>query len=238
VAEQKKVPHHLIDIIEPNEKFSAADFKRLSEKCIQEIIERGRVPIVVGGTGLYIDALLYNFQFNDKPNEAYRAQLLQMTDEELTTLLHTKNINTSKLNTKNRRHVIRAIETDGQVSVDRNLRKNTLVLGLKLDKEIIKNRIISRINQMFSDGFLDEIKNLSELYGWENESMSGKCYKVARTYFEGKASEEDVKQAFIQRDASLAKRQRTWFKRSSDIEWFDTSENLVQRAVEFIDQQI
>ena len=96
IEEQAQVPHHLIDIVEPNDTFNAAEFKRLAEKCIQEITARGKVPIIVGGTGLYVDALLYDFQFKNKPNEAYRRQLLQMTDEELTTILHTKNIDTLK----------------------------------------------------------------------------------------------------------------------------------------------
>ena len=92
----KEIRHHLIDVVNPNETFSVAEFKHLAEKCIQDIHTRGKVPIVVGATGLYIDALLYNFQFQDKPNEAYRTQLLQMNDEELTTLLHTKNIDVQR----------------------------------------------------------------------------------------------------------------------------------------------
>lgn len=232
--EQRLVPHHLLDLVEPNEKFSAAEFKRLAEKCIQDITSRGKVPIVVGGTGLYVDALLYNFQFKNKPNEVYREQLLQMNDEELTTILNTKNIEVTKLNTKNRRHVIRAIERDGQVSSDTEFRKNTIVLGLKLDRETLKQRIEKRVEQMFADGFLDEVKELAEKYGWDVEAMSGIGYRVAREYFEGSASEEEVKQAFVRRDMSLAKRQRTWFKRNSNIQWFDESKPLIGEALRFI----
>lgn len=229
--EQKLVPHHLIDVVEPNEKFSAAEFKRLAEKCIQDIYERGKIPIIVGGTGLYIDSLLYNFQFNNKPDEAYRAQLLQMNDEELTTLLYTKNIDRSTLNTKNRRHVIRAIEREGEVPLNNKLRENTIILGLKLDRELLKKRIKKRVEQMFEIGFLEEVKSLAEKYGWEVEAMSGIGYRVARDYFEGGANEEQVKEAFIRRDMSLAKRQRTWFKRNPNIKWFDDPEELIDAAV-------
>lgn len=232
-AEQKMVPHHLLDVVEPNEKFSAAEFKRRAEKCIQEIAERGKVPIVVGGTGLYVDSLLYNFQFKDKPNEAYRAQLLQMNDEELTTLLHTKNIDITKLNTKNRRHVIRAIERDGEVPSDTKIRGNSIILGLRLDREELRKRIGARVEQMFEDGFLNEVKALSDRYGWESEAMSGIGYRVARQYFEADATEPEVKEAFIKRDMSLAKRQRTWFKRNPNIQWFDDADTLIVKAVEF-----
>lgn len=232
--EQALVPHHLIDIIEPNESFSAADFKTRTEKCIQEIASRGRVPIVVGGTGLYVDALLYNFQFNDRPNESYRTQLLQMSDEELTTVLNTKNIDTSNLNTKNRRHVIRAIERGGSAPTNTNLRNNTVVLGLQLEKEVLKRRIELRVEKMFEEGFLDEVVALANQFGWNQESMSGIGYRVARDYIEGNATLDEVKASFVQRDISLAKRQRTWFKRNPYINWFDSSELLVTKAVEFI----
>lgn len=229
--EQKLVPHHLINVVNPNEKFSAAEFQRMAEKCIHDIHERGSIPIVVGGTGLYVDALLYNFQFKEKPDETRRTQLLQMSDEELTTLLHTKNINTTNLNTKNRRHVIRAIEREGEVPQDMILRENAIILGLRLDRDILKSRIRKRVEQMFADGFVDEVAQLAKTYGWENESMSGIGYRVVREYLEGNATLEEAKEAFVRRDISLAKRQRTWFKRNPNIQWFDESDALVRAAV-------
>lgn len=232
--EQELVPHHLINVVRPDEKFSAAEFKHRAQKCIQEITKRGNIPILVGGTGLYINSVLYNFQFKDKPNEAYRTQLLQMSDEELTTLLHTKNINTLGLNTKNRRHVIRAIERQGDVSSNTKLRSNTLVLGLNLEREVLKERIRGRVEAMFAEDFINEVKILAEKYGWSNESMSGIGYRVAREYLEGRATEQEAKEAFIRRDISLAKRQRSWFKRDQNIKWFNNSDELIKTAVEFV----
>ncbi|MDQ5912831.1 MAG: tRNA dimethylallyltransferase [Patescibacteria group bacterium] len=232
-AERGAIPHHLIDVVHPNEKFSAAQFKRLAEKCIQDIQKRGKVPIVVGGTGLYVDALLYNFQFTNKSNETYRTQLLQMNDEELTTLLKTKNIDTSSLNTKNRRHVIRAIERGNTQPVRSVLRKNTVVLGITLGRELLKQRIATRVDQMFREGVIEEIRAVSDLYGWDVEALSGANYIVVRDHLQGKASEQDVSDAFIKRDISLAKRQRTWFKRNNDIEWFGDTQALIERAVVF-----
>ncbi len=231
--EQSMVRHHLIDVVDPSQKFSVAEFKRMAEKCIQDISHRGKIPIVVGGTGLYVDALLYNFQFTNKSNETYRTQLLQMNDEELTTLLKTKNIDTSSLNTKNRRHVIRAIERGNTQPVRSVLRKNTVVLGITLDRELLKKRITTRVDQMFSEGVIEEIRAVSDMYGWDVEALSGANYTVVRDHLLGKASEQDVREAFIKRDISLAKRQRTWFKRSRDIEWFSDPQALIERAALF-----
>lgn len=231
--EQKGVPHHLLNVVRPDQKFSAAQFKRHALKCIQEISERGSIPIMVGGTGLYIDSVLYNFQFSPKPNMSLRTKLEQMTDEKLTTLMHTKNINSDSLNTKNRRHVIRAIERGSESPKNSVLRPNTLILGITLEREVLKARIAARVERMFTEGFLEEIKHVSSTYGWEHESMTGIGYKTARDYFEGNASVEEVKAAFIRRDISLAKRQRTWFKRNSAIEWFDDPAALINKAVEF-----
>lgn len=231
--ERGLVPHHLLDVVNPDERFSAAEFQALSQKCIQDIDERGKVPIMVGGTGLYVDSVLYNFQFSTKADERLRDSLEQMNDDELTTLLHTKNIDTTSLNTKNRRHVIRAIERGGEAPRNNTMRANTIVLGLRLDREVLKERITRRVGAMFDQGFLDEVAQLAKRYGWDNESMSGIGYRVAREYLEGRASEDEAKQAFIQRDLSLAKRQRTWFKRNPYIQWFDDSEQLIAKAVEF-----
>jgi len=138
LAEQKEVPHYLLDLIWPNEQFSAAEFKTRAEKCIQDIQSRGKIPIVVGGTGLYVDALLYDFQFGSKAEETLRSKLEQMNDYELTTVMNTKSIDQTNLNTKNRRHVIRAIERGGIVTQNKTLRGDTIVLGIQLERVILK----------------------------------------------------------------------------------------------------
>jgi tRNA dimethylallyltransferase len=232
-AEQSIIPHHLIDVVEPGQKFSAAEFKTQAQKCIQEICSRGKFPIVVGGSGLYVDGLLYNFQFTDAPNDALRKSLEQMNDEELTTILNTKSIDTTNLNKKNRRHIIRAIERTVEVPKDTKLRENTLVVGLTLQREVLKKRIAARVEKMFEDGLVEESALLAQKYGWESEAMSGNGYKVMRQYLEGDAHLNQVKEALIQRDVSLAKRQRKWFKRNKSIQWLADPQKLIAKAVEF-----
>lgn len=199
--EQQGVPHHLLDILDPDQKFSAAQFKKMATDKIEEIWARGRFPIMVGGTGLYIDSVLFDFQFAGRD---------------------------AQKNPDNPRHLMK---TEGDTV--RKLREATFVCGLKVDRELLKARIKERVEQMFNNGFIDEIKEVASTYGWDNESMSGIGYRVAREYFEGSASLEDVKQAFISRDTSLAKRQRTWFRRNPYIRWFEQADQLIQEAGEF-----
>lgn len=233
VRQQKLVPHHLLDIKEPNEYFSAAEFKDLAEKCIQEIHARRKIPIIVGGTGLYIDSVLYNFQFNSRADPKQRAELEQMSDEQLTTLLQTKNIDTAILNIKNRRHVIRAIERNGAAPINQILRKNTIILGLTLNREVLKQRVTARVEQMFALGLLDEADMLVKKYGKEAEALKTPGYNAAVRCVEGTIDETRAKAEFVQADLHLAKRQRTWFKRNKSIIWFEAEEPLIAKAVEF-----
>lgn len=231
--EQKKIVHHLLDVIYPNETFSVAQFQDMTNKLIVDISRRNKVPIVVGGTGLYIDSLLYNFHFKNKANPVLRKTLEQMNVDELTTIIKKKNIPLNNIDLKNKRRLIRIIERGGVESADKELRENTLVLGIKLNRDELRNKIEKRVDKMFSSGFLSEVEFLANKYGWENESMSGIGYRLARQYFEEKATLEEVKKAFVQRDISLARRQRTWFKRNADIVWFNNYEELIDKAVEF-----
>jgi tRNA dimethylallyltransferase len=236
ISEQDGVTHYLIDIVEPNERFTVVQFQDLAQKCIADIKKRGKVPIIVGGSGLYIDAVLYNFQFPKNAGAYSKEALEQMSDVELTSLLNKHSLQNDQLNTKNKRHVVNALLRLGESGSRSQLPSSAIVLGLKLDIENLKNRISDRVEKMFDDGFIDEVMHIAEVYGWDNEAMTGIGYRLARSYLEGDSSIEDVKEAFIKRDLSLAKRQRTWFKRNVDIKWFDDPEDLISKAVEFAEQ--
>lgn len=233
-AQQQRIKHHLVDILEPDQTYSAAQFQIDANKCIQDIQSRNKVPIIVGGTGLYVDALLYNFHFPKHVSSQDRDALEQMSEAKLTTLMLEKNIDSSALNTKNRRHIINALLRDGSVGTRESLPSNVYLTGIRLGREILKQRVSDRVATMFSEGFLNEVKQLTQSYGWENEALSGIGYRVARDHIEGRASEEEAKAGFIKGDLELAKRQRTWFKRNSDIVWFDDPKELVSKAIEFV----
>ncbi len=202
LKEQQGVPHHLLDIVHPNERFSAAEFKKRATEKINEIWSQGKIPIMVGGTGLYIDSVLFDYQFSTED---------------------------ARRDAVNSRHLSNADQSDRK----KPLRGNTLVLGISVQREVLRARIEARVEAMFEDGFLSEVKALAKQYGWENESMSGIGYRLARQYVEGGADEHQVKEAFVSRDMSLAKRQMTWFKRNPYIHWFESSDELIESGVKF-----
>jgi len=226
ISEQNETKHHLLDIIEPDQQFSVSEFKDRAQKCIQDIIAKNKVPIVVGGTGLYINSLLYNYQFVSVNDTNVRYKIENMNDDEITTYIKNNNIDSTKVDVKNRRHFARYVERGMTTPSNTKPIEGSLVLGLKLSREVLNDRITKRVDQMFNDGFLEEVESVASKYGWDNSAMSGIGYSVAKSYFEGKSSIEEVKEAFIRRDMSLAKRQRTWFKRNPYIQWFDEPDKL------------
>ncbi len=194
-VDQKAVPHHLIDIIEPSEVFSAAKFKQLALEVIEDIASRGKLPILVGGTGLYIDALLFDYQF--AAEGAQRDPI-------------------------NPRHVHKAEE-----QIRHELRPNTLVVGLNPELEILKERITQRVDMMIEQGFIEEVKTVSNRYGWQAPALLAPGYKAFRSYIENKISLDEAKAEFVRNDYLLARRQRTWFKRNKSIHWLENREDYV-----------
>lgn len=221
--EQGRVKHHLIDVADPKKGFNAPKFKELAESAIQDINNRGKLPIMVGGTGLYIDSILFDFGFLPNLGADERQKLDQMSIAELTDLASSRSIDLSGVDIRNKRRVIRAIEADGQVPTKKQLRGNTLIIGLQMPREELRRRIVSRVDQMIRKGLEQEVKALSERYGWDIEPMKGIGYREWREYFEGRQTLEQTKQRIISATMNLAKRQRTWFKRNQNIQWFSSS---------------
>lgn len=234
--EQNGISHHLLDVVNIDEHFSAAQFKKCAQYLIDDIHKRGHVPIIAGGTGLYLDSLIFDFNFGEL-DRIKRKHLERLSPLELVDYATTNNISIEGIETNNKRHLVRAIERGGVKKQDLQLRRNTLLLGLRLDRENLKQRIDKRVEQMFADGFIDEVKRLADKYGWDNEAMSGIGYRVTRDYIDGRATLEEAKAAFKQRDRGLAKRQRTWFKRNPYIKWFDDPEDLIEEAVSFASRE-
>lgn len=233
-ADRSLISHHILDVITPDQRFSAADFKAQAEAAIADILTRGKLPIMVGGTGLYVDAVLYDFAFRAAANPAERQKLEKLSVEELQQALSVKGIPLPN-NPQNPRHLIRALETGGRPSVRQTLRGNTLVLGLKIDRELLENRIEKRIDDMVTTGLLEEIETLAQKYGWDAPGLQAPGYRAFRPYFAGEIDVETAKKQFAQNDKQLAKRQRTWFKRNQDIQWvsdYEHAKMLVQNLLQ------
>lgn len=234
--DQKLVRHHVLDLIDPDQGFSAARFKELAERSIDDIAQRGKLPIMVGGTGLYVDSVLFNYEFGKIPSPEERQLLAMKSTEDLQAILAHKKLKLPE-NSKNRRHLIRAIESNGVVEQKRCIRNNTVVVGIATERDVLRTRIRSRIEQMFAAGVLDEAKKIAQKYGWDSEAMKGDIYRSCRRIIVDK---EDISAAIddcVKRDMSLAKRQMTWFKRNKQIVWSDDLEYLERKIDRFIELQ-
>lgn len=221
--EQKLVPHHVLDVVGPDDEFSAAQFKDLANKAIADIAGRGKLPIVVGGTGLYVNGLIYDYSFRKPVAGAdSRQELNELTNTELLARIAELGLNTAGIDTKNNRRLIRFIETGGEQPVMHELREHTLMLGLKTDKAVLLQRIEQRVDAMLEQGLEAEVKHLADTYGWDCEALKAVGYSQWHAYFTGRQSLAETRGEIIKATKDLAKRQRTWFKRNKSIHWLET----------------
>lgn len=222
--ERAQIPHWGLDLVEPGEKFTVADFKEYAENKIQEIRARGNTPFLVGGSGLYVDAVLYDYQLGPEPDMDQRRALEQMTIDQLHIYCAKNNILLPE-NYKNKRYVIRAIERKSS-SIKRRSRpiKNTLIVGVSTERDTLRTRIRERTEQLFQNGVVDEATKLGKKYGWNNEAMTGNIYRLARSYLMEELTLQEFKDRFTTLDWQLAKRQMTWMKRRSFVKWLSLEE--------------
>jgi tRNA dimethylallyltransferase len=235
----------LTDIVSPKEKFSVAQFVRLAEKVVADIYRRGKLPILVGGTGLYIKALTDGIQTLEvPPNPDLRAAYEKKTADELFEILLHLNPSLVALNTserKNKQRLIRKIEIESaylaKKSIDRRKKKmrklDTLFIGLNAPREVLKEKIWKRIDFWVKKGIEDEVKNLI-VHGvsWSDQSMSALGYRQWQPYFQHKATKEAVIARWKHEEWQYARRQLTWFKKDTRIHWFDVTVSGWQNKVE------
>ena len=222
----REIPHHLIDIIEPDQDFSAAEYKKLALKSIEGIQSLGRLPLLVGGTGLYIDAILYDFSFLPASEPKERQHLNSLSLSDLHSLAITQKLDLSQIDMRNKRRVIRFIESEGKMATKGNLRPDTLIIGIRSEPDVLREKIKERVELMMSIGLENEVKRLSELYGWQCEALKGIGYSEWELYFKKRQSLETTKARIIKDTIGLARRQQTWFKRNKSIHWFTTPVNI------------
>lgn len=227
------VPHHLMDIIKPNKEFSSAHFKEQASAAVEDVLGRGKLPIVVGGTGLYIWALVDNLDIPKvAPNKKLRRSFQDKSLAELVKLLnHVDPLSAKKVDLKNPRRVLRALEvaiSSGDSFVTQTTkskpRYDFLQIGLNWPREELYARINTRVDKQIADGLEEETKKLAKKYPWHLPSMSGIGYKQMGGYLRG---EYNLKQAIerIKIDSRhYAKRQETWFKRDKRIKWVEKND--------------
>jgi len=247
-SERERVPHHLVDIADPEETVGLAQFLQLARPAILEIANRGKRPFLVGGTGQYVRALLRGWRVpNVPPDRELRAKfealgerdpdalwsrLLEL-DPEATTFIHPNNL----------RRIIRALEVTiktGRPFSELRRRKpppyRVLKIGLTMEREALYERADARIDAMMDAGLLDEVRGLLEAgYTWEMPAMSALGYQQFRPYFAGKATLDEVVERIKLDTHDFIRRQYTWFRpNASDIHWLDVTESPAEAARELL----
>jgi len=226
--EMRGIPHYLIDIIYPNEEFNVAIYKKLAIKKIKDIQKRGKIPFLVGGTGLYIQAIVDNLYFPKiSPQKKIREKLEKKTEKELFKIYKKLDPEGAKfIDKKNKRRLVRAIEvckiTGKSFWAQRkkgNPLFNILEVGIKLKEEELTKRIFRRIEKMFEAELEKEVKKLSEKYGFKISPLQTIGYQEWREYFEKKITKNELKEKIRVHTLQFAKRQETWWKPDRRIRW-------------------
>ena len=237
-ADTELVRHHMLDVAEATDHFSAAVFKDQAKNIIDDIHSRDMLPLLVGGNGLYVDSILYDYSFLPQSDPKVRSQLNACSLQELQEIVADAGYDTAGIDLKNKRRVIRLIENDGErPSRSDSIRPSTLVLGVDVSKSKNRALIEQRVELMFRKGLKHEVKELAALYGWDNEAMKGIGYAEFKEYFNGDVSLSAVKRHIVSNSLHLAKRQRTWFKKNTHIVWTASEEEAYTHIDSFLNNR-
>ena len=243
---RREIPHHLIDVVEPSEKFSVADFVRLSDRAINEIWKKGKYPIVVGGTGFYIKALLYGIPETPPSSERIREELSQLPTEELyRELLSVDPEYAKKIGKRDRKRIIRALEvfrlTGRPLSSfkvwSKKPRYPFLGYFLYRHRPELYRRIEDRVDSQIERGLLEEARSLLRL-GEFTTAFQALGYKEMADYLKGKKSLEEAVRTLKKRTKEFAKRQFTWFRKEPGFRWINLSEVPEKEVLELIKKDL
>ncbi len=237
--EAQGIPHYLIDVIEPNERYSVADYKIAAEQAIQAILDKGKVPIIVGGTGLYVDALIYGIEYPEIEFDAdYRQQLEKQVEEQGLAVLYAqaKEIDPEaceKISENDQKRILRVLEIFHATGKNKTWheiqsRKKGVpydyqVYALDMDRTLLYERINRRVDIMLEKGLVQEVQNLLTRYTEFPTAMQGLGYKEVVEYLKGNYSQQEMKETIQQESRRYAKRQLTWFRKNKQTIWLTTS---------------
>lgn len=233
--EQKLVRHHLIDLIEPNQDYTAGLYQQDAFEAMNQIYTRNNIPIIVGGTGLYVDGVIYNFSFMKTSDKEKRKHYNSLSITQLLDEIRQKKYDLTGIDQRNKRRLIRVLETQGQTPKRSKLRPNTLVIGVKINRTKLRENIEKRVELMFKKGLKHEALGVAQKYGWDCEGMQGIGYKEFELWQQGELSMRQTKQRIVKNTLALAKRQRTWFKKNRQIEWVTSAHEAEQIVRKFLD---
>ena len=247
--EMQEIPHYMINTIFPNERYSVADYKKDAKKAIREIIKKGKVPIIVGGTGLYVDSLIYEIEYPDiKFDEKYRQELEEQVQKDGLEKLYNKAKKIDpeamlKISSNDKKRILRVLEiykATGKTKTEQERKSREkepefdyLVYGLNMPREKLYERINLRVDIMIKQGLIKEVEEIYIKYNEFPTAMQGLGYKEVVEYLEGHLTKEEMIEKIKQETRRYAKRQMTWFRKNKQTIWLDT-ENTKQNNLQII----
>ncbi len=231
--EQQSIKHHLLDFLEPDESFSVAGYQRLAREKIEEVKNSGKLPIIVGGSGMYIQAVLYDYNFSaSNRDENFAEEYKNLSNENLhLKLLKIDNLSANKIHPNNRKRVLRALEialagkNKSELEEEQRSGKlyDTLILGLNLEREKLYDRINERVDDMISNGLEKEVRNLFDELSSDSQSLSAIGYKEWLSHFSDEMTKDEVIEKIKQNSRRYAKRQFTYFRNRMEVSWIDVN---------------
>ena len=251
--EMQGIKHYLIDFVLPTQRYSVADYKKDATEAIKKVLEKGKIPIIVGGTGLYLDSLIYGIEYNDiKVDEEYRKQLEQIAEKEGLEALYkmAKEIDSKameKISPNDKKRIMRVLEiykTTGKTKTEQEAesRKNEVpfdfcVFAIDMDRTILYDRINMRVDKMLQKGLIAEVENLLKKYSTFPTAMQGLGYKEVVEYLNNECTLEEMSENIKKQTRRYAKRQLTWFRKNKDTIWIDGT-NEIQNNVSIILEEL
>lgn len=235
--EKQGIKHYLMDFVSPDERYSVADFKRDATRAIKEILNKGKMPIIVGGTGLYVDSMIYGIEYNEiDVDEKYRKQLEERINKEGLEILYQEAkkidpIAIKKISHNDKKRIMRILEiykVTGKTKTEqeKESRKNEVefdykVFAINMDREKLYERINKRVDIMIDKGLIEEVKSLKSKYNKFPTAMQGLGYKEVVKYLEKEYDRETMVDIIKQETRRYAKRQLTWFRKNKQTVWLD-----------------
>ncbi len=239
--EMGDIKHYMIDFVSPDERYSVADYKKQAINAIEEILKKGKTPIVVGGTGLYIDSLIYGIEYqNIEFDEEYRNKLEEIANKEGLEKLYNEAKKIDEQAIKNiskndKKRIIRILEiykATGKTKTEQEIesRKNEIpydyrVFALNMDREVLYDRINKRVDIMVEQGLIKETENICKKYNKYPTAMQALGYKETKEYLDGVLTKEEAIEKIKQETRRYAKRQLTWFRKNKQTIWLDASDD-------------
>ena len=240
-----EVPHHLVDMIDPRDDFSAAKYQKLAKEAINDIFSRGRQPVICGGTGLYLESLVYDLDFAAEPDDEHaRDRYYEIAEQEgpeaLYSILSEKDPESAaRIHPNNIKRVVRALEAfdsgkpveDINTAPEKTKDYEVVLIGITRDREELYDRINRRVDIMMDEGLLDEVKSLVDMgLEFDDISMKGIGYKEIISYLNGEYDLDEAVRLIKKNTRHFAKRQMTWLRRYNDMKWFNVSEYEDEQA--------